>query len=171
MNKQLQSQILRFVLLVIIQIVILKQIPIEFGGFPLLLFLYPLFLILMPTDSPKQLLIIMGFVIGITLDMFYDSPLGVHAGAGVFTGFVRGFGLRLVGVEETKLPVPSIAALEFGKFARFAGFLLLVHIFVYYVFDVFTFVFIKEILLKTLGSFVFSFPLLLAVALITNTKR
>lgn len=170
MNKQV-SQIFRFVLLVVIQIIILKQVPIEFSGFPLLLFLYPLFIILLPTDSPKQLLIMMGFLIGIVLDMFYDSPLGVHAGAGVFTGFIRGFGLRLVGVEETKLTIPSIASIGFGKFARFSGFLLFTHIFVYYIYDVFTFVYFQEILLKTIGSFVFSYPLLLAFALITNTRR
>ncbi|HHB79684.1 MAG TPA: rod shape-determining protein MreD [Saprospiraceae bacterium] len=172
MNNQLQSSIFRFIFVVIIQLLILKQIPIELANFRLLIFLYPLFIILMPTQSPKQLLIFLGFLIGIILDVFYDSP-GVHAGAAVFTGYIRDFSLRLFGVDldKAKSFTPSIAQIGLGKFAQVAAFILFFHIFVYYIFDVFTFVYLGEILIKTVGSFIVSYPLVLAYALIFNSKK
>ena len=172
MNNQLQANIFRFILLVLLQLLILKQIPIELASFRLLIFLYPMFIILLPTNSPKQLLIMLGFLIGITLDIFYDSP-GVHAGASVFTGFIRGFSLRMFGidVDQIKIPTPSRANIGLGKFSRVSAFILFFHIFVYYVFDVFTFVYLGEILIKTLGSFIISYPVVLAYALISNAKK
>ena len=172
MNNQLQANIFRFILLVLLQILILKQIPVELASFRLLIFLYPTFLILLPTNTPSQVMILLGFLIGITLDIFYDSP-GVHAGASVFSGFMRGASLRLFGVDvdQVKIPTPSRANIGFGKYARISAFILFFHIFVYYVFDVFTFVYIGEILIKTIGSFVISYPVVLAFALISNVKK
>lgn len=172
MNDQLQANIFRFIFLVIIQLLILKQIPIELADFRLLIFLYPMFIILLPTQTPKQFLILLGFLIGITLDMFYDSP-GVHAGAAVFTGFIRDFSLRMFGVDidKAKSLTPSRANIGLGKFSQVAAFILFLHIFVYYIFDVFTFVYLGEILLKTTGSFIVSYPLLIAYAMIFNSKK
>lgn len=172
MNDQLQANIFRFIFLIAIQLLILKQVPIDLANFRLLIFLYPMFILLLPTQSPKQLLIFLGFLMGLTLDMFYDSP-GVHAGALVFTGFIRDFSLRMFGVdmEKVKSLTLSRANIGFGKFAQLSAFILFLHIFVYYIFDVFTFVYIGEILVKTVGSFIVSYPVFLAYALIFNSKK
>lgn len=172
MNNQLQANIFRFIALVILQVLILKQIPVELANYHLLFFLYPIFILLLPTKTPKQILILLGFLIGITIDFYYDS-LGVHAGAAVFTGFFRGFILQVLGVDvdSTKMPTPSRAHIGFGKFSQVAAVLLLTHIFVYYTFDVFTFAYLREILIKTIGSFIISYPVLIAFSLIFNMKK
>ena len=77
--------ILRFVGLVMIQVILLDHI--HFLGY-INPFLYILFIVIYPLSGNKSLLIFLGFLLGLTIDMFNDSG-GVHAGATVFIAWLR----------------------------------------------------------------------------------
>jgi hypothetical protein len=82
-------QLISFFLYLIFQIVILKNVVLFHTAF---CFVYVAFLLLLPVETGKLLLLAIGFVMGIIVDTFYDS-LGLHAFACVFIMYLRGFWL------------------------------------------------------------------------------
>ena len=89
MNSSLLPNIWRFLLLWALQILILRPIALS-GGSWLAAFIYPIFILFLPVTMPTALVVLLGFAMGISIDIFYDSP-GVHAGASVFTAWFRSF--------------------------------------------------------------------------------
>ena len=85
MNNIVSLNIVRFIALVLVQILILNHI--NFLGYvnP---YLYILFIILFPINNDRILFIFLSFLIGLTIDMFSDSG-GVHAAACVAIAYIR----------------------------------------------------------------------------------
>src|ERR1043166_5543145 len=83
--------ILRFILLVLFQVLVIKNI--ELGRF-INPFVYVLFIIVLPFETPKWMLLLIPFLTGITIDMFYDTS-GMHAAACVFMAYIRPGVLKL----------------------------------------------------------------------------
>ena len=78
MNSVVIKNIIRFFMLAIVQVLIFKRVAFHWGEFAFIHFLvYPLFIILLPTKMPRPVVILLGFSIGIFVDIFYDSP-GIH---------------------------------------------------------------------------------------------
>jgi hypothetical protein len=75
----------RFVLLIILQVVLLNHI--QWSGYvnP---YVYVLFILLLPVDTPKGLLLSLAFLDGVLIDMFSDTG-GLHAAATVAMAFAR----------------------------------------------------------------------------------
>ncbi len=87
MDTQVINTIKRFFLLVIIQVLVLKHINIGWSDFNFIhFFIYPLFILLLPLKTQRSLMLILAFVFGLIIDMFYDSP-GLHAGSLVFLAY------------------------------------------------------------------------------------
>jgi len=107
-------QVIAFFIYLLYQVLILKNIVLWGTAF---CFLYAAYLLFMPVDSNPLMLMIIGFVMGIGVDMFYDS-LGQHAMACVFIMYVRNYWLSLItpqggyDINDT----PSIAAHGFQWF-------------------------------------------------------
>lgn len=85
MSKFITINIIRFIGLLLFQVLILNQI--ELHGFvnP---FIYPLFILLLPFSTPRWLLMLMAFAMGMLMDMFTNTP-GLHTSALVFMGYFR----------------------------------------------------------------------------------
>ncbi|MCC6690088.1 MAG: rod shape-determining protein MreD [Bacteroidia bacterium] len=77
--------IVRFIVLILTQVLVIKNI--ELGRF-INPFIYVLFIITLPFETPRSLLLLIAFVTGISIDMFYDT-MGMHAAASVFMAFCR----------------------------------------------------------------------------------
>ncbi|MDD3744123.1 MAG: rod shape-determining protein MreD, partial [Lentimicrobiaceae bacterium] len=79
MKNNYVKDILRFIVLVAVQVLILNQI--DFGGYidPAL---YLLFILLLPFEVPGWLLLIASFSLGFCIDIFSHS-IGLHAAASV----------------------------------------------------------------------------------------
>ncbi len=96
--------ILLFVLSVLIQTLIFDHI--YFTGY-VNVFIYLLFIILLPVEANKFFVLILAFLLGISVDIFNSTP-GVHAAATVFTAFLRPVILQLYspreGYDMNKLP-------------------------------------------------------------------
>jgi hypothetical protein len=132
---------------------------------------YPLFILLLPLRTPKGLVVVLGFLMGILVDLFYDSP-GVHAGALVFTAYARNIVLKFLEPHEGYQveEIPSMHYRGFTWFLIYASILMGIHLLFYFSVEAFSFVYYYDILLKTVFSFVFSVIIIMMQQLIFRTK-
>src|SRR5674476_97570 len=85
MIKDFGKYIIMFVVLVLVQVLILNNI--QFSGL-INPYMYILFILLLPFTIPGYLLLGLSFLLGISIDIFTNTP-GIHAGATVLLGFMR----------------------------------------------------------------------------------
>ena len=84
-NSDILINIVRFVVLVFLQVLLLNNVNLAGYINP---YLYILFIILYPLDGNKGLLIFLSFLLGLCIDIFEDSG-GVHAAACAFIAYIR----------------------------------------------------------------------------------
>lgn len=121
-------------------------------------FIYIGFLLLLPFETNKVLLLIWGFVIGFFIDIFYDS-LGIHMAASVLMVYLRSYWINLItprGGYEVGME-PTLKLMKFEWFATYSLPLIFVHHFaLFYIetggFSLFFFTFVKVV-----SSVVFTF--------------
>jgi len=172
MNKTISTNIIRAIILFLAQIIIFKQITFSLGGLAFIHFLiYPMVILLMPIKTPRPVLLITAFVFGMALDMFYDS-IGIHAAALVFTAYIRNLVIAFIEPIEgyNMVDVPTIKVMGIGWFVTYTSILLLFHIFVYFSIEAFSFVYIFEIFLNSIFSFIVSFVVIIILQFLIRTK-
>ncbi len=125
MTNSIIRNIIRFFVLVLVQVLIVKNI--ELGRF-INPFVYVLFIIMLPFETPKWLLLFSSFLIGISIDMFYDTS-GMHAAACVLMAYIRPGVLKLFSPRDGYEfgTQPSIQYLGIPWFLSYAGILVVVH--------------------------------------------
>ncbi len=131
MINDVVRNILRFIFLVLFQVLILNNI--QLSGY-LNPFLYVLFILMLPFRTPDWLVLILAFVLGISVDLFSDTG-GLHAAASVLLAFLRQPVLRLVSPREgyDVNQHPTLKQFGIGWFFTYAGLLVFVHhLFLFY---------------------------------------
>lgn len=107
MSRITPQQIILFIVYLLYQGMILQNVVIAHSAF---CFLYVLYLILLPVEANPIALMAIGFVMGLAVDMFYEST-GLHAFASVLIMYVRNYWLNSLtpqgGYDSNS--VPSIA--------------------------------------------------------------
>lgn len=172
MSNQSLKIFFRALLLVAVQVLILKRINLGDGWLQgTQVFLYPMFILLIPLRTPMVPLLFMAFALGLAVDMFYDSP-GVHASALVFMAYLRPFVLTLLQPREgyNVNHTPSRYHLGMNWFLSYAAILLFIQLFFYFSVEAFTFVYIQRILWRTIVSFLLSLGLILTYVLLFNPR-
>ncbi len=158
MNSTIFKNIVRFVLLVLVQVLVFSRINIGGDNFNYAqVFIYPIFIMLLPIRTLHTVSILLGFLLGFTIDIFYNS-LGVHASACVFMAFIRPYVLSALeprGGYNVNLS-PTKSHFGFPWFAIYSGILLFAHLFFYFSVEAFTFYYFWEIMLRTILSFFIS---------------
>ena len=172
MEKAITRNILRFVLLLLLQGLIFHRIHIGGTDFNYIqIFVYPLFIMLLPIQISKALLILLGFLLGISIDVFYDSP-GLHASAATFSAFIRPFVLGVMqprgGYKINALPNKN--QFGFNWFVRYASILMAFHLLWYFMVEAFQFSQILQVLLKTICSFIASIIFITLYVFIFNPR-
>lgn len=172
MTNSIFRHLLRFVFLLLLQVLVFRNLeeaggPFEFGR----VMLYPLFLLLLPIQMPTVLLLLIAFLSGISADAFYDSP-GVHAGAMVFTAFARPLVLTLLQPRDgyNISHHPTKYHLGFLWFLSYSSILLSVFLLSYFSLEAFTLVYLPSILLNALVSFVLTMFFVLVLQFLFNPK-
>jgi hypothetical protein len=156
-----------------IQVLLLKRIDLQIGSFNYIhLFLYPLLILFIPVKTPRALLLIIAFFIGLGLDFFYDS-IGIHASAALFLAYSRKYILKILEpIEgyniEQRL---TINALGFPWILTYVSILLFLYCLWYFSVEAFSFVYFKEIILRTISSFIASYVLIILFLIIFNPKN
>jgi cell shape-determining protein MreD len=135
--NEIIRNIIRFILLVGVQVLIINNI--ELGRF-INPFLYVLFIIILPFETPKWLVLISAFLIGITIDMFTDTG-GMHAAACVFMGYIRPGILKLFSPRDGYEfgTQPTVQYLGIPWFLSYAGILIFAHHLILFFVEIFRF--------------------------------
>jgi len=172
MNSLLLKNLIRAVVFVLLQGLVLQRIYVGGASFNYFsLIMYPVIVMLMPIQITRAALVFIGFALGLLVDLFYGS-LGVHASACLFIAFIRPLVLKFM-EPRGGYPIPSSpVAGDFGLrwFMQYAGLMLIFYLLFYFSMEVFTFVYLGQILIKTVSSFVLSFLAIIAYVMLFNPK-
>jgi len=127
----------RFIFLVLLQVLILDNIQFSEYVNP---FMYVLFILLMPFETPGWLLLIMAFTLGFTVDLFEHTP-GLHSTASVFMAFLRPTVLKILSPRDDYEPntFPRVFYYGFNWFLKYAAILIFAHHLVLFYLEVFSF--------------------------------
>lgn len=166
------SVIIRFIVALLAQVLVCKHIILFTDDFTYgTILFYPIFILLLPLRYSKSLILILAFILGLSVDIFYDSP-GVHASAAVFTAFVRPFFLKIL-EPDSGYAIQSIPSKHYYGiiwFMQYAAYILGVHILFYFSVEAFSFVFWKQIFLKSLVTFGLSYIIIVIHQMLVNSK-
>jgi len=160
--------IIRFIILVFVQVLIIKNI--ELGRF-INPFLYVLFIIVLPFETPKWVLLISAFLLGTTIDMFYDTS-GMHAAATVFMAYIRPGVLKLFSPRDGYEfgTQPTVQYLGVPWFLSYAGILIFLHHFILFYIEIFRFSEFFATFFRVIVSSVFSILLIIVTQYLFNRK-
>lgn len=169
MSKAVIVNLLRFILLVFIQVFLLKNATLYNLSTP---YLYILFILLLPFEIPNFLLFALAFILGLTVDAFYDTP-GLHAAACVLLAFVR---IQFINITVQKdgfdnEPEPTVSVMGFRWFFTYSVVLTLFHHFFLFNLEVFRFSEIQYTLTRVVLSSIFTVFLMLISGLIFYRSR
>ena len=116
MNKlSIREQVLNFIFLMLLQLPLIHRTTLFDKAFG---FFYVGFLLLLPVGISRSNLMIIGFVLGLIVDIFSSTP-GIHASACVAIMFARNFWLSILDDDWKELPNLNIATLKSAKFLLF----------------------------------------------------
>ncbi len=157
MINEVLINIVRFIFLILFQVLILNNI--QLSGY-LNPFLYVLFILMLPFQTPKWLLLVFAFLIGIGVDMFSDTG-GIHAAASVFMAFLRPTILKLFSPRDgyDMGQSPTIQQFGFGWFFSYAGILIFAHHSILFFMETFRFTDIFSTLSRVILSSMFTLTL------------
>lgn len=162
MSRIILVNLIRFVTLVFLQVFLLKNVALYNLSTP---YLYILFILLLPFETPNVVLFALSFILGLTIDMFYDTP-GLHAAACIVLALVRVLFISITVQKDgfDNEPEPTLSIMGFRWFFTYAVVLTAVHHFFLFNLEVFR---ITEIQ-YTLSRFLFSSILTVFLMLISG---
>jgi len=169
MSRIIIVNLLRFIIVVFIQVFLLKNIG--FYDIPSPYF-YILFILLLPFDVPNVLLFALAFILGLTIDAFYDTP-GLHAGASVLLAFVRILFISITVQKEgfDNEPEPTLSIMGLRWFVTYAAVLTLIHHFFLFNLEAFSLSQFESTISKVLLSSLFTVFLILISGLLFFKRK
>ncbi|MBS3768903.1 MAG: rod shape-determining protein MreD [Bacteroidales bacterium] len=132
MINYLPRYILTFVILVLVQVLLMNNI--QLGGY-LNPYIYVLFLLSLPFETPKWGLLVLGFLLGLTIDLF-SHTVGMHTSACVFMAFLRPMVLGTLEPRDGYEPdtYPSVRDYGLNWYFKYSSILILAHhLFLFYI--------------------------------------
>lgn len=168
MNKTARN-ILRFVVLVLFQVLVVNHI--RLGGYvhP---YIYLIFIMLLPINVPGWQLLLLGFGLGFSVDLFTGTP-GLHAGATTLMAFCRPSIIKLIsGTQKFEnIHEPNLAQLDGMWFLRYVFCMVFVHHLTLFVLESFSFRLFGQVLLRILLSVPVSVFLIMMILYIFKRDR
>jgi rod shape-determining protein MreD len=136
MIKDLLKYLFQFVILILAQLLVFNNI--ELSGY-INPYVYVLFILLLPFQIPKVVLLGSAFLIGLVIDLFMGTP-GVHSSASVLMAFARPRVLALFSPREGYQPgtLPRISEFGLEWFVKYTVMLVLLHHFTLFYLEVLT---------------------------------
>lgn len=174
MNSETFRHLLRGILIMLVQVVVFK--PLGFGSSWLWrhgdIFIYPLIILLLPIRMTRHYVILLGFGLGLVVDILYNTP-GVHAFALTGMAYARAYVLRIFeprgGYQLMMTPTRRVMGINWLLSLSLP--LVFIHTFLYASVEIFTFVFIGKILLKTIVTFSLSMLAILGYYALFNPRQ
>ena len=143
--------IVRFIVVVLFQILVMDNVMINGYMVP---YVYLLFILLMPFETPRWILLVSGFLLGLSIDFFENTP-GLHTAATLLAAFVRPYLLELLAPRDGYEPdtFPRIHYYGFVWFLKYTLIIVVIHHLALFYLEVFQ---LKEFLSTLLRVFLSS---------------
>ena len=166
MNSTISSNIIRFFILVLIQVLICNHI--NFLGY-INPYIYVLFIILFPVKNNREIFILLSFFLGLTIDLFLDSG-GVHAAASVLIAYVRPVILKYLFGIQYEHQTMKFNAVKFGSKFTYISILTVIHHLILFYLEIFSISKIILVFQKALFSSIFTILLCVLITIIFSRK-
>lgn len=166
MNNAITLNSIRFILLVLIQVLLLNNI--NFMGY-INPYIYILFIMLYPINNNRMLFLFLSFLLGLAVDLFLDSG-GVHAAACVFIAYSRPLFLKFAFGMTYEHQTVKINTSDIGQRLTYFTLIVVVHHFLLFALEVFNTSKVLLILKKTLFSSIFTIILCVLITILFSRK-
>ena len=166
MNNIIFSYSIRFIVLVLVQVLILNQINFLGSINP---YLYVIFICLFQVNNNRMVFLFLSFLLGLTIDIFSDSG-GVHAAASVTIAFIRPVVLKFCFGSVYEHQTIKFKNVDFGAKIFYFIIMVLIHHLILFLFEIFNLSEILLILKKTLFSGIFTILLCVVTSIIFSRK-
>ena len=116
----------RFLMLLLLQALVIDHVDLANGW--VVPYLYVLFLLMLPLDTPAWATLLIGFCTGFVMDLFSSTP-GLHASACTVLAYARTLLLRALAPREgyDQGQRATVADMGLAWFMTYAGLLVLLH--------------------------------------------
>lgn len=162
MNNIFSIHTIRFIALVLLQVLILNHV--NFLGY-INPYVYIVFIALFPIKNNRIILISLSFLIGLTIDLFLDTG-GIHAAASVFIAYARPVILKTSFGTIYEHQSIKFNSVDFGSKLTYFTLLTVTHHFILFSLEIFSISRILFIFQKTLFSSIFTILLSIIVTII-----
>lgn len=161
--------ILYFFVLLFVQTLILDQVSVSVY---VNAFVYILFIMMLPIETNKYLVLLLGLLMGLCVDLF-DSTLGLHASAGLLVAFVRSFALDIYSPHDGYEANKQLSVRNYGHywFFKYSITLILVHHLWVFLFENLNFANILFTLAKVAISSLASYVVILLFHLLLMSRK
>ncbi|MFC0603969.1 rod shape-determining protein MreD [Winogradskyella pulchriflava] len=167
MNNVVASNSIRFIVLLLVQVVICNNI--NFLGY-INPYIYIIFIFLFPIRENRLILLLTSFLLGMLVDMFSDSG-GVHAAAAVCLAYTRPILLKTSFGMLYEHQSIKFSTTEIGSIITYITFGTIIHHFVLFSLEIFNITSILLILKKTLFSSIFTIILSVLIIILFSRNR
>ena len=167
MNSVIGANIVRFVILLLLQVVICNNI--NFFGY-INPYIYIIFIFLYPVKEDRLILLLVSFMLGMFVDMFSDSG-GVHAAAAVCLAYARPILLKSSFGMLYEHQSIKFTNTEIGSLISYVTFGTILHHIILFSLEIFNITDILLILKKTLFSSIFTIILSVLIIILFSRNR
>lgn len=169
MIREITENTIRLILLLLVQALVLNELEL---GTLIVPYIYILFIIKLPFETPKWFVLFLAFGCGMLMDAFTNTP-GLHISSCVFLGFIRPSVLRLYAPRDGYEfgMKPSAQSMGLTWFLYYAGWLVLSFNVWFFFMEVFSFSGFFTTLLRIILSTFFSFLLIILTQYIFSGNR
>ncbi|NLN25890.1 MAG: rod shape-determining protein MreD [Bacteroidetes bacterium] len=165
-SNQTFIYILRFVVLVLVQVFLLNNINLNGYINP---YIYLLFILLYPFNGNSTLLIIWSFFLGLSIDIFENSG-GIHAAASVFAAYLRPYVLKFSFGLSYEYNVVKISKSSLPEKLTYLGTMIFLHHLMLFMMEIFSFNHLLLVLKSTVFSGIFTFILIYSSIVLFGNK-
>jgi hypothetical protein len=169
LTTEILKNILRFIVLVLVQVLIIQNINLTSY---IILLPYVMVILMLPFETHRLVVLFAAFLLGVSIDYFYDSS-GIHAAACTAMGFSRYYVLKYVAPREGyEVGVkPTIDDMGVAWFLNYAGTLILIHHFFLFNLEIFRFSEFFKTLFRIVLSSIGTYGVIYIFQLLFFTKR
>ncbi|MGV3641147.1 MAG: hypothetical protein ACO1NZ_11545 [Adhaeribacter sp.] len=169
MNRSFITHSLHFLIFLSLQVLLLRNLVLFDTAF---CYLYIGFLLFLPIQMPKVMLLVLAFLSGLTIDIFYDT-IGINAAASVLLAYLRPYVLLVLTPRDDyeKSDSVNVHVMGWRWFSVYTLFLVFIHHLALFFLELGSFREVGFTLVKVLVSTLFTYLVLVIIQLLFFSSR